>query len=663
MHDSLHLRNVSKLPVSLRSLFFRAQSFTSIGLVAAKGSLEDLATVYEALIGDHHLRTSSSALYALPILYLNLDPTKIPSPHALDAIATAGCLPPAIDAASLALKALHGLVAVKLVPVEVDAILDLWPRIWPWMQFLHTYWECLPTLCSDRQVEAFLIHYRLVLKLRRGSRARRIISTQPGLRFVFTRAWTAVLLDHDGALEQSHVLRHSFALVEILTDGDRLEDGLNIPKNFEEVVNGAGSLDRLADAVLKQLSIGITSRTWDYPEKQPLALANVTFFMDVDPGRGRDWLSLLLSRGVVSLIVSALRLAETLAGTMALTLSGKTSAFIKSCLVLLCRCVRVPPLYPWVAEAIEAGLMRVLVHGASQASGISAQVEFIIRQVLPGSLVSRAVLVQMKKALLDVREISGRRRFKESSCFKFWEQLVALANSRIAILNAWEAAGRPSYLVCGNISCGRTGLKGPFKRCSRCWSANYCSSDCQSVDWRDGHRAVCEDLRAEQCVNPEIVPERELSFMRALVHFDYEQHWFDIAMDEIKLMRNHPSEEFYIIFDYMQLSGVMPVMQNRTTLPEHGVSVNATVEAEWLRFAKSDGRMRMHAMRVAEGFDTRLRIFPSRGGSALFHQGLIKIAELDPLGRGMTHIEAERHDEECIRIVVKQVEPQFLGVH
>ncbi|KAJ6458865.1 hypothetical protein C8R47DRAFT_1203098 [Mycena vitilis] len=650
MHDSLHLRNVSKLPLSLRS----------IGLAAAKGSLEDLATVYGALISDHHL-TSSSAIYALPVLYLNLDPTKIPFSHALDAIATAGHLPPAINAASLALKALHGLVAIKLISLEVEAILELWPRIWPWMQFLHTYWECLPTLCSNGQVEAFLIHYRLVLELRRGSRARRMISTQPGLRFLFARAWTAVLLDD--ILEQSCVLVHSFALLEILTDGDRLNDGLNVPKNFDEVANGAGSLDRLADAVVKQLCIGITGTTWTYPEEQPLGLTYVTLFMDVDPGRSKDWFSLLLSRGVTTLTVSALRLAETLAGTIAMTLSGRTVGFIKSFLALLCRCLTAPPSYPWVAEAIEAGLMRVLIHGASQANAIVAHIDFIICQVLPGSLVSRAVIVQMKKALLDVREISGRRRFKESSCFESWEQLVALANSRIDILNTWEAAGRPSYLVCDNISCGRTGLKGPFKRCSRCWTANYCSSNCQSVDWRDGHRAVCADIRAQQCLDPEVVPERELSFMRALVHSDYKRNWFDIAMDEIKLMREHPNKEFYIVFDYLLLSGVMLVMQNRTTLPEHGVSGNATIEAEWARFGKSNGRMRMHAMRVAEGADTRLRIFPLRGASALFHQGLIKIAELDPLGRGMTHVEAERHDEECIRIVVKQVEPQFLGVH
>ncbi|KAJ6490240.1 hypothetical protein C8R47DRAFT_1195796 [Mycena vitilis] len=646
MHDSLHLRNVSRLPPYLRST----------ALAATKGSLKDLSIVCEALTRDPRLCTSPSALYLLPILYVNLDPTTIPTADALDAITATGRCPHFIVAASVALKALRGMVDVNRMTVQVEAVLDLWPRIWPWMQFLHTYWEFLPTFHPDEEVKTYLANYRIVTMLREHPEARRVIYSQRGLRSIFTKAWTMILLD-DVLADQSVAFLHSFALLAIVTNE------LFSPQNFQEVIDGAGgSLNRLATAVLKQMSLALASTMWSnvHSDESLHALVLGTTFLDIDDARSDEWMSLLLSRGIITYIVSALRLAGMT------PFSGMSNDWPETFFACLCKCLTTPPVSDvWVAEAVEAGLLHVFICCASHKGYNTAQIEFIINQVLPGSLVSRAVIVQMKKALLDVQEISGTRRFRESTLFNSWEKLVLLANTRINTLDTWEAAGRPSYLACDNIQCGKTGPKGKFKRCSGCWSANYCSSDCQSLDWQDGHRSVCADLRSERCLDPEVVPSRERSFMRALIHSDYKQHWFDIAMDEIKLIRNHPNEEFYIIFDYTPLSGVMPVIQNRNTLPDHGVPAHASTEVEWARLAKSNGRMRMHAMRIADGPATRLRMYPVRGGSAVFHRGLLMIAQLNPVERGMTQIEAESHDERYLRALVEEVASQevILGIH
>ncbi|KAJ7161125.1 hypothetical protein C8R46DRAFT_359955 [Mycena filopes] len=70
----------------------------------------------------------------LPVWYANLDPATIPNVDAIDAAQLAGERIHAVLGAELALKAIWG---VKNVPPEVYP--KLWARVWPWMQFLHTY--------------------------------------------------------------------------------------------------------------------------------------------------------------------------------------------------------------------------------------------------------------------------------------------------------------------------------------------------------------------------------------------------------------------------------------------------------------------------------------------------------------------------------------------
>ncbi|TYI22745.1 hypothetical protein ES332_A06G124400v1 [Gossypium tomentosum] len=35
------------------------------------------------------------------------------------------------------------------------------------------------------------------------------------------------------------------------------------------------------------------------------------------------------------------------------------------------------------------------------------------------------------------------------------------------------------------------------KKCSRCKSVRYCSSACQRVDWKDGHKTKCKEISTQ----------------------------------------------------------------------------------------------------------------------------------------------------------------------
>jgi hypothetical protein len=230
MHDSLHLRNVSKLPSSFRVTFplppllDLKRISQSIASAAANGSLEDLSKASEVLAYPA-LRTSPSATWLLPVFYAHLDPSIIPTPDAVDAMMVTATRLPCIDAACIALKALSYFVDMPVFAHVHGAALDLWLCIWPWMQFLHTYWGYIPGFSLKAEIPACLNNCSLISKLRVDDKTRGLTSAQSGVRFIFSRTWTAILLD-DAVAEQSDLLRQSARFLPTLADG------LDIAENF-----------------------------------------------------------------------------------------------------------------------------------------------------------------------------------------------------------------------------------------------------------------------------------------------------------------------------------------------------------------------------------------------------------------------------------------------
>ncbi|KAJ7902278.1 hypothetical protein B0H13DRAFT_2513835 [Mycena leptocephala] len=370
---------------------------------------------------DSDLRTQPAAIFALPVLYLHLDPSTIPTPDALDNAARPTC----INAACTALQALSYFTELPVFPNCVDACWDLWQSAWPWILFFHTYWEYIPGYDPREQAAAPM-----------------------------PLAWTTLLLDEDVPEDPNLMPRSSCLLPALVRD-------IGIPQNFDEVVDGAdGSFDRLASAVIKQISLIVTSTQTDTIVIG--ALANVVGLLTIPESECQEeWISVLLRRGIITPVVAALRALTSRAA--ARFPQEFTFSTVKQFFRALAVCLTAPPGYPWLAEALRAGLLHCLISFAKQESCYTDFVTFfvgpgsgrvfadVLGDNIPLGLISHAVLTQIKKALNDVQKLADDRRFRESPVFGDWEKLVVLAKTRIAVLDSWEAAGGLSSLACDNM--------------------------------------------------------------------------------------------------------------------------------------------------------------------------------------------------------------------
>ncbi|KAJ7902297.1 hypothetical protein B0H13DRAFT_1882672 [Mycena leptocephala] len=608
---------------------------------------------------DSDLRTQPAAIFALPVLYLHLDPSTIPTPDALDNAARPTC----IDAACTALQALSYFADLPVFSNCVDACWDLWQRAWPWILFFHTYWEYIPGYDPREQAAARLCHCSLVARLRAQTKTHHVSSAQPGLRSIFSRAWTTLLLDED-VTEDPNLLTRSTCLLPALGRD------MQIPQNFEEVVDGAdGSFDRLASAIIKQISLIVASTQTDTITIG--ALANVVGLLAIPESEWKEeWISVLLRRGIITPVVAALRaLTSRAAARFPQEFTFSTvNEFFRALMV----CITTPPGYPWLAEALRAGLLHCLISFAKQGSCYTDFVTFFVGPgndhvfadvpggIIPLGLISHAVLTQIKKALNDVQKLADDRRFRESPVFGDWEKLVVLAKTRIAVLDSWEAAGGLSSLACDNMLCGNIEPKTNFKRCAGCQSANYCSVECQLTDWKDGHQAVCDELRCVRRQYPEIASTRERAFMRALMDHDYQHLVYDISRREVLFMRDCPGQDHIVVLDYTKPGGVLFQVDSKDAIVPHA-HLDVELPVQWDRLTRSGGRMKMHFMYLLEGLQFKPRVFPLRADSTEFYEGLLTIAKSCPFEPG-TPAE-KRHDRDSIRALVAKTRGRLTEIH
>jgi hypothetical protein len=229
-------------------------------------------------------------------------------------------------------------------------------------------------------------------------------------------------------------------------------------KIFEEVLDGAGgTFDRLASAIVKQISLALRANA----EKNMIFPTLTTAMSFLAVGKNKEWISILLSRGIIAHVLSALR---TLDGfptptipEVALRQRPQIASLdprvisTKTGFEILINYITAAPGYLWVAEAIEGGLLNYLISSAAQGRHHDMHLKLILGKILPLSLTSHAVITQMKKALPSVQKVSGSRRFMESPLFPVWEDLVALVTTRVVVLDSWEAAGAPSSIACDNM--------------------------------------------------------------------------------------------------------------------------------------------------------------------------------------------------------------------
>ncbi|KAJ7149287.1 hypothetical protein C8R43DRAFT_505996 [Mycena crocata] len=475
VHQSLKVGNILRLNRDLRVL----------ASGAVNGSIPDLAKLYRILP-----ELESQAFLVLPVFYAHLDPMSIPPTGTLDTTEANSIVPPSIDSALISLNALNILVQRGYVPK--DAYLDLWPRSWLWIEWIHTFWSYIPGLRTSSEITICVNNALLVWELGSHPQTTCLVRSTPGVRNLIARAWVELVHDDAFSTQPSTVLELSRLLRFLSTD-------IESPANLEEVIDGVGGSHLyLASTLMKHISRAVPALSFvASPVADPPAasLGTAVEFMIGTSHRPLHYA--LLDQGIVTLLVSVLR-AFTVHGPLT---NPPRRRIAHLGFYLLTRYMQAGSIR--VAEALKAGLLPCTVSLAEDAVGetdvtrgsIQWSLKTVTCRILPGNLVSYAVVRQMKISLPIAQLSLESSTFMQTGISRDWEVLVALAEERIRILDVWESGGRPSLHACDNMKCGEINRKHTFRCCSACLSVNYCSRECQRIDWKDAHREDCSNLR------------------------------------------------------------------------------------------------------------------------------------------------------------------------
>ncbi|KAJ7466958.1 hypothetical protein FB451DRAFT_1259653 [Mycena latifolia] len=384
------------------------------------------------------------------------------------------------------------------------------------------------------------------------------------VRVLVTRAWKLVL--QQGEETNQNSLSDLFWIFHFFLQ-------IRVFVNWEEAVEGAGGTEAdLVTLIARFIDFFIpTSRTILTP--RILQYMDAVFCPLMDLGQKELVLKAFVAGGLV------ISLTNVICVFSAASNFPQTEDIMGAALLLLSAVFKLPGQHLVIRDAVVAGFLRAMV---SCIRGIDVDLTTkLLTGILPLSTV-------------------------------FYTERIALAK-------VWNSEQCVSRKACDNMECGAIRQKSDFKCCGYCHQVYYCSRRCQRIDWKSGnHRAGCK--------HPEYLSPRNISFMRALLHHDYEANKEEILRLQITFIRQNPSLPIVTIFDYASgrarisietICVASSMMQNY-----RGVNCAELVP----RAERSGGRMQLHLTSVPIGRRLQARIFPMRSNVPTLHQAVRRLA-------------------------------------
>ncbi|KAJ7660254.1 hypothetical protein DFH06DRAFT_1194120 [Mycena polygramma] len=608
MHESLHPRNISKIEGSLRP----------IAEAAAAGSLEDLNRL-RSLVPE---LPNAQAVLLLPVLIANLDISRIPQPHDLDDLLVSSPMPQ-VECALVALLILSFLRN----PGPESAYPDIWAYVWPWIDFIHFYRDSLPAASNTSEMFASFIHALVILALAQHMPTHSAIGSTPRVRRILAMAWKA-LICNDGLWAQAGTYEKVLRLLVLLTPRPGQSS------DFEEIVEAVGGdVTDLASVFVTHVS---RAQRMEAPKNHIAGFLALSMSL---LSAGDD--GLLLFRTAVQ----SFSLVPALV-TAILALHGPPPGdAVDLCFTFLVEALKLPPGHTYMVQALRAGLLRcIILFGRSPSKPASrptadtdstpALIRELLEEVLPCSLVHYTVVMQFRRSISDVKQLSSS--ITGTSAFsKQWQLFSAYIKARQDVWDFWDEQFKVRVEGCDNALCGKIHDRSRFKSCSNCRSAHYCSKDCQTLDWLDGHKQVCRKLRSFHQRHLDTINTRGKRFLRTLLTYDAFQRLADLSMDQLLFMYEHPGEAFFTAFAYNEVAGLKYRIEPEASLTTQGDESelwDLTVPAHFARAKKSGGRLQVHVMYIYEGHKLRSLIFPLRTDRATLYNGLRQIVQSLPRG-------------------------------
>ncbi|KAJ7124019.1 hypothetical protein C8R43DRAFT_1241068 [Mycena crocata] len=568
MHPLLQPKNLSSAPLSYRALV-RAAADT--GRHDAWASLQALS---------HHNRTTGvEPRYLLPVIYATLDPGSIPNALQLD---SATPLPNfLIHRVVVAIKLLTNLLHSREVPD--GACLDLWLRLWPWVQFIDLHRNSHRDVQDQYHNDMYMLSVIAMFNLQIDTATADRMRTTPGFRTFVGRAWSFVI-------EVDDILRH----VGLWSISELMEDIIepSNPADFREVLAGIDSgILGLATLLVKQLNLVDETQPGDY-DSYPLMTTGAVGFIQKTENNPALCDALLL-QGVVPALMTVISKLAPIQEVEPMLMTAVQAFMAK---------VQAPPGYPWMAQALQAGLLNLLLRSESlRSASLSEAVGYLLRDGLPRSLVYYPVVVQVSRTLEDAIRLASAPAFQASPLFPQWRQFVSLAAEYIRVLREYQAGGHEKLQICNNDECLNVSGKDVTRRCSVCQLGHYCSEHCQRADWQEGnHRADCARLSTYRIREPEQLSARGRSFLCALVRAAYAQNRMIIYLETIGLLQL-PGEPICLVFAYTSGRVDMTIQRSSTILkPPVPAKFAAQLAHQFGRVENTEGRTRLVVVTVAE---------------------------------------------------------------
>ncbi|KAJ6574342.1 hypothetical protein B0H19DRAFT_1063317 [Mycena capillaripes] len=210
MHPALRLGNLDRLPTSMKA---RAILVPRIATEIALDRIQTYLTT----------ATEEQAILLLPVFYTNLDPGVIPDLDQFDTENPSAHVENCIGRAMLSLYSLYSIQ----FPTSIGP--DIWPRVFPWVQFIYTYRNHLPNIPLPE------VNFCLEFLMFAGTFARHqetfsLILSTAGVRFMVAKAC-------------------------FISDKKIAE-----PINLAEIIDGAGgTLDHLAHLIVLDVEALVTA--------------------------------------------------------------------------------------------------------------------------------------------------------------------------------------------------------------------------------------------------------------------------------------------------------------------------------------------------------------------------------------------------------------------
>ncbi|KAJ7615446.1 hypothetical protein FB45DRAFT_1035435 [Roridomyces roridus] len=515
MHPCLRPSSLQLLPTAYRKTAY----------AALNGSRNDLATLLE--YGS--LRNQSINRLFLPAFYAHLGHA------AAEQIAAREILEDA-EPVILAYMAVRGFIMIEKIPREAQ--LEIWPGLWKWCQVILQHDYCLPGRGFQQyrisEVHILIIGVIDALRVHWETMADNF-NTEPELRILVGRVWAL--------LARKDHWRPGLQTAGFGSVGNLLVHGLVVTnrQHTEDLIEGCGG--SLADLV--QVAVkSITHMRGESKEHSVWFLVNSLSAIERTHQQLLRPDSLLLQGGLVRALVT--KLCQI----------GPVVIPGEYCLdrpwTMLLVVILQSPHPIWVVEALDAGLLRLVVSALENPQMLSAaDLELVFPHLLipfcPYYSVSSRIRSWLESGEIDLDKA------EHSPVWGVWKDFVTNFNDIILpVLNAHESSERIATLGCDNVECNIVSLKRDFRRCSGCESVNYCSVSCQEVDWCRGHRNNCSAIQLHSIEHPDLLTTRDGSFLRTFMDTTYATNLTGILLGELLNVHLGPESQSITLFKFTE---------------------------------------------------------------------------------------------------------------